>query len=113
MPADTEEIRTLISSVSAGTIIAFAIDSISSAFQDLDILVALRKAWCFVFLSGEGSGSRHSSEFPGNYPVFTMVMVIYFTLIELDNSFYPQFFHIIYTIIKKYYPGEPVNIHIQ
>ena len=31
---------------------------------------------------------------------------------ELDNSCYLQFFHITYTIIKKYYPGEPVNIHI-
>ena len=32
---------------------------------------------------------------------------------ELESSRYPQFFCISYMIIKKYYPGEPVNIHIQ
>ena len=34
-------------------------------------------------------------------------------LIELENSHYPQFSHITYAIIKKYYPDEPVNIHIR
>ena len=35
------------------------------------------------------------------------------TLRELENSSYPQFVRKIYTIIKKYYQGEPVNIHIR
>ena len=32
---------------------------------------------------------------------------------EVENYYYPLFFRITYTIIKKYYPGEPVNTHIQ
>ena len=32
---------------------------------------------------------------------------------ELENSYYSQYICITYTTIKKYYKGEPVNIHIR
>ena len=32
---------------------------------------------------------------------------------DSGEFFIPQFFGITYKIMNKYYPGEPVNIHIQ
>ena len=32
---------------------------------------------------------------------------------EFGEVLLPPNFHITYTTMKKYYPGEPVNIHIQ
>ena len=51
----------------------------------------------------------HRWELPGNYPVFTVVMV----LRESGEFSLPPFVSITYTIMNKYYPGEPVHIHIQ
>ena len=52
-------------------------------------------------------------ELPGNYPVFNVVIsnyrydkIIWIILIP------PKYF-VTYMIMKKYYPGEPVNINIQ
>ena len=50
----------LISYIYSGIIMALGIDYISSAFQWLEFLVASRKAWWFVSLSGGERGSRFS-----------------------------------------------------
>ena len=42
-----------------------------------------------------------------------MVMVIYHNADRIWRIFVAPNFCITYTIMKKYYPGEPVNIHIQ
>ena len=52
-------------------------------------------------------------ELPGNYPVFAMVMVIYYYVEIIWKILTTPNFWITYTIMNKYYPGEPVNIHIQ
>ena len=54
----------------------------------------------------------HRWELPGNYPVFTVVMVVYHYVEEIfiilvTPSFYNMYDH------EKYYPGELVNILIQ
>ena len=56
---------------------------------------------------------QHRWELPGNYPVFTMVMVIYSYVERIWIILLTHIFCITYTILNKYYPGEPVNIHIQ
>ena len=66
-----------------------------------------------VFETTLGSGAGHRFKLPGSYPVFTVLMVIYHYVEKiLENSRYPQFLYNIY-YNGKYYPGEPVNIHIQ
>ena len=56
----------------------------------------------------------HRWELPDNYPVFTMVMVIYHYVERIWRIIVtPTVFNITYMIINIYYPGEPVNIHIQ
>ena len=55
----------------------------------------------------------HRWELTGNYPVFTMVMVIYNYVDRIWRNLVTLDFCITYTIMNKYYPGEPVNIHIQ
>ena len=57
--------------------------------------------------------SNHRWDLPGNYPVFTVVMVIYHHVERTWRILVDPNFCITYTIIKKHYPGEPVNIHIQ
>ena len=52
-------------------------------------------------------------ELPGNYPFFTVVMVIYHYVERIWIILVAPIFNIIYIIINLYYPGEPVNIHIQ
>ena len=42
-----------------------------------------------------------------------MVMVIYHYIERIEELSIPQIFRIIYTIMKKYYPGEPVNRHMK
>ena len=42
-----------------------------------------------------------------------MVMVIYHYIERIGELSLPSFFGVVYTIMKKYYPGEPVNIHIK
>ena len=56
---------------------------------------------------------RHRWELPGNYPVFTVVMVIYHYVERYGEFSLPPLFNITCMIINIYYPGEPVNIHIQ
>ena len=52
-------------------------------------------------------------ELPGNYPVFTLVLVIYYYVDIIWRILITQYF--LYNIYghEKYYRGEPVNIHIQ
>ena len=58
-------------------------------------------------------GVQHRWELPGNYPVFAMVMVIYHYVERIWRILVTPKIFITYTIINKYYPGEPVSIHIQ
>ena len=56
---------------------------------------------------------RQRWELPGYYPVFTMEMVIlHYVEIILRVIVIPSFC-ITDMIMKKYYPGETFNIHIQ
>ena len=55
---------------------------------------------------------KHMWELPDNYPVFTVVMVIYHYVeriwrITVTSNFFNIYNH------EKHYPGESVNIHIQ
>ena len=54
----------------------------------------------------------HRWKLPGNHPVFTMVLVICHYIERIWRNLITPIF-IRYTIIKKYHPGGPVNIHIQ
>ena len=55
---------------------------------------------------------QHIWELPGNYPVFTVVMVIYHYVERIWRIIYPPDFTYKIYDHEKYYPGEPVNIHI-
>ena len=55
----------------------------------------------------------HIWELSGNYPVSTVVMIIYHYVERIWRIIVNPDFCITYMIMKKYYPGEPVNIHIQ
>ena len=59
------------------------------------------------------SSSKHRWEFPRNYPVFTVVMVIYHYVERIWRILITPVFCITYMTINIYYSGEPVNIHIQ
>ena len=48
----------------------------------------------------------------GNCPVFIVVILIYHYIGRIGDFLLPLIFHITYTTIKKYYPGESVHIHI-
>ena len=52
-------------------------------------------------------------EFPVNYPVFTVVMVIYHHVEMIGELLLPPCFSYNIYDHEKYYPGEPDNIHIQ
>ena len=56
---------------------------------------------------------EHRRELTGNHPVFTMGMEIYHYVEIIWIIIVSPNFCITYTIMKKYYPGELVNIHIQ
>ena len=47
-----------------------------------------------------------------NYGTITMLSLFKFTLRELESSHYYRFICITYTIVKKYYPGKSVKIHM-
>ena len=55
----------------------------------------------------------HRWELPSNNPVFTVIMVIYHYVERIRRILVTPIFNITYMIINIYYPGEPVNIHIQ
>ena len=59
------------------------------------------------------STPRHRWELPGNCPIFTVVMVIYHYVERIWRILVTPVFCITYMTINRYYPGEPVNIHIQ
>ena len=65
------------------------------------------------YLGKSGHAYMHRWELPGNYPVFTVVMVIYHYVERIWKILVIPIFNITYMIINIYYPGEPVNIHIQ
>ena len=52
-------------------------------------------------------------ELPGNYPVFTTVLVIYHYVERIWRIIVTRYFCITYTAMNKYYPRETVIIHIQ
>ena len=56
---------------------------------------------------------KHRWGLPGNQPVFTVVMEFYHYIERIWRIIVtPNFLYNIYDH-EKYYPGEPVNIHIQ
>ena len=59
------------------------------------------------------SSPDHRWELLGNYPVFAMVMVSYYYVERIWRILVTPFFCITYNIVNKYYPGEPVDIHIK
>ena len=56
---------------------------------------------------------RHRWESPGNYPVFTAVMVIYHYVERIWRILVSPFFCITYMIINRHYTGRRDSIHIQ
>ena len=56
---------------------------------------------------------NHIWESPGNYPVFTVVMVIYHYVERIWRILVTPNFPYNINDHEKYYPGEPVNIPIQ
>ena len=61
----------------------------------------------------EGTQSEHRCKLPGNYPVLTVVMVIYHYDERIWRIIVIPIFNITYIFINIYYPGEPLNIYIQ
>ena len=70
------------------------------------------RSWpiCISWPAGACSTSGHIWELPGNYPVFTVVMVIYLIIWIITVT--PNFWYSIYDN-EKYYLDEPFNKHIQ
>ena len=56
---------------------------------------------------------KYRWELPVNYPVFTKVMVIYRYIERIGELLLPPIFLYKNIIMGRYYPGEPVNTHIQ
>ena len=55
----------------------------------------------------------HRWELPDNYPFFAVVMILYHYVEKIGRIFVtPDFVYYIYDH-EKYYPREPVNIHMQ
>ena len=54
---------------------------------------------------------HHIWELPGNYPLFTVVMVIYHYIERNWRVLVTPNFCIKYRTINKYFPGEPVNLN--
>ena len=52
-------------------------------------------------------------ELSGNCPVFTLVIIVYHNVERIWRILVTPNFCITYTIIKKEFPGEPVDIHMQ
>ena len=63
--------------------------------------------------SQKRGGREHRWELPGDYPVFTMVMVTYHYVEIILIIIVTLAFCITYIIMNKYYSGEPVHIYIQ
>ena len=59
------------------------------------------------------SGELHRWELLGNLLVFNVVMVIYHDVERIWRILVTPNFYTSYVIANKYYPGEPVNIHIK
>ena len=55
----------------------------------------------------------HRWELSGNYPVFTVVMVIYYYVERIWRIIVTPVFCITYMVINICYTGEPFNMHIQ
>ena len=55
----------------------------------------------------------HKWELTGYYPVFTVVMAIYHYVEIIWRILVNPNFCTTFIIMNKYYPDEPVNIHIQ
>ena len=68
-----------------------------------------------IFLNMQffGDVSYHRWELPDNYPVFAVVMVIYHYVQRIWRVLVTPLLFITYMTMNKYYPGEPINIHIQ
>ena len=68
----------------------------------------------FMFsLTDRHNMNEHRWELPGNYPEFTVVMVIYHYVERIWRILFPPIFYKTYMIVNIYYTGEPVNMHIQ
>ena len=70
-----------------------------------------------ISLEGNGNSNywfhNHIWELTGNYPIFSVVMVIYDYIARIGAfSLPPIFFCIIYKIKKTYYPGEELHKHM-
>ena len=74
-------------------------------------LVRINVSWGSRF-PGQDS-SNHRWELLSNYPVFTVLMVIYHYVDKIWRILITPVFCITYMIMNIYYPGEPVNIHVQ
>ena len=102
--------------------------SIGASFVPTDWWVRVFGPSCIVYIPSDrlyiqtiplsGCMYRHSHcshrcELPGNYPVFNVVMAIYHCveiirrILVTTNFLYNIYYH------EKYYPDEPVDIHMQ
>ena len=79
----------------------------SDKIKKKNILVLKKEA----YLRYHPPPSHHIWELLGNHPVF-VVMVVYSYVERIGYFSSPPFFCITCMLIKIYYPGEPVNIHI-
>ena len=81
----------------------------------------MKKSWALVVpgrgcrkgIIFQGFCGRHRWELPGNYPVLTVVMLIYHYVDRIWRTLVTPNFNITYIIINIEYLGEPFNIHIQ
>ena len=74
---------------------------------------SLSRAFIVSVVKVDGLTPAPRWELPGNYPVFTVVMSIYHYIERIWRILVtPDFSYKKYDN-EKYYPGEPVNIHIQ
>ena len=55
---------------------------------------------------------KHGWELQGNYPVFNVLVEIYHYVEIIWRILIIPNFCVTYTMVDRYYPGKPGNIHI-
>ena len=86
---------------------------ITNIFQPYSTIFETCTTSGLAYIPSQRSSISHRPEIPGNYPISTAVIVIYYCVdIIWIIIFTPNFLNNIY-YHEKNHPGEPIYIHIQ
>ena len=116
------EIRMIQSRPQLWFIILFLINNNKAICYDRNILIItiarnldLVILWVnyeVMIMEGRISTIHHRWDLPGDYPISSMVMLIYHYVEIIEELLLLLIVCITHTIMKQYYPVKPVNIYI-